>query len=168
MIHTEREKIKRSSLLHIQQNTQKASLCKQNHEKKPQKHKINEKNDNININISKYYIINHFEVIKNENTTKKYEQKYNSIYNILGKKMGPFLNNKGQEGVHIYIKQYKLTNDIKCHLCKNNTIIIIKIIKHTTYHNTTKYTQQKNTKTIIHKNNIQIKLNKRMTLDTKC
>jgi hypothetical protein len=70
--------------------------------------------------------------------------------------------------VNKYIKQYKLTNDTKCHLFKNDILIIIKTIKYTTHHNITKHTQQNNIKTITHTNNTQICLNKRMTPDTKC
>jgi hypothetical protein len=56
---TEREKIKSElSITYTQQKTQKVSLFKQNHEKKPQKYRINEKNDNMYINTIKYHIIN--------------------------------------------------------------------------------------------------------------
>jgi hypothetical protein len=135
-ICTEREKIK-SEL----STTQQASRCKQNHEKKPQKYKINDRNDNTHTNVSKCCFTNHLTVIKNENITKKYKQKYNAIYSALEEKTGHPLNNRRQEGVNKYIKQYKLTNDTKCHLFKNDILIIIKAIKYTTHHNTTKHTQ---------------------------
>jgi hypothetical protein len=55
--------------------------------------------------------------------------------------MGHSLNSRRQEGVNKSIKQYKLINDTKCHLFKNDILIIIKAIKYTTYHNTIKQTQ---------------------------
>jgi hypothetical protein len=64
-ICTEREKIKSElSTIYTQQNTQQASRCKQNHEKKPQKYKINDRNDNTHTNVSKCYTTNHLKVIK--------------------------------------------------------------------------------------------------------
>jgi hypothetical protein len=168
-ICTEREKIKSElSTIHTQQNTQQASRCKQNHEKKLQKYKINDRNDNTYTNVSKCCVTNHLKGIKNENITKKYKQKYNTTYSTLEEKTGHPLNNRRQEGVNKCIKQYKLTNDTECHLFKNDILIIIKAIKYTTHHNTTKHTQQNNIKIITHTNNTQIYSNKRMTLDTKC
>jgi hypothetical protein len=80
-------------------------------------------------------------MIKNENKVKKEKQKYNGIYNVLVDKMGYFSSNNWHEGMNTHTKQHKLTLDTKCHLCKND-ILIIKItkIKCTTHHNTIKHT----------------------------
>jgi hypothetical protein len=108
-------------------------------------------------------------MIKKENKMKKEEQKYNGIYNALVDKMGHFPSNNWHEDMNTHTKQHKLTHDTKCHLYKND-ILIIKIIKIkcTTYHNTIKHTQQNYNKILSHISNTQTNINKKMTLDTKC
>jgi hypothetical protein len=82
--HTEREKIKRElSDKDTQPHTQKVPQDTQNHEKNYKKNKIKVEKNNDNTNTLKCHILECDKVLKNENKIKKYEKKYNSIYNAL-------------------------------------------------------------------------------------
>jgi hypothetical protein len=73
---------------------------------------------------------------------KKYEKKYNCVYNVLRLQTVDSPISKRQTGMPYYTIKHKMTSDTKCHFHKNDTINTINTdIKYTIFHtNKTKHT----------------------------